>query len=103
MGAGIGSGWRAAWRAVQVARRAGDPACYARVMDFRREALADLVADVRAGKLAARELVAHALERIDTLDPALNAFVAVDAERALQAAGRVDDAVARGDDPGPLA
>ena len=72
-------------------------------MDFRRDALTDLAAEVRAGKLAARELVNHALGRIEALNPALNAFVALDGERAMDAAARVDDAVARGDDPGPLA
>ncbi len=48
-------------------------------------------------------MVAHALERIETLNPVLNAFVAVDAEAALEAAGRVDEMVAAGDDPGVLA
>ncbi len=49
------------------------------------------------------ELVIHALERIEALDPQVNAFVAVDADGALEAAARIDDAVAGGDDPGPLA
>ena len=77
--------------------------CYAWVMDFRREAVTELAAQVRAGTLAARELVGHALERIELLNPSINAFVAVDGERALEAATRIDDAVARGEDPGALA
>ena len=72
-------------------------------MDFRRETLTDLAADVRAGKVAARELVAYALERIETLNPSVNAFVAVDADGALEAAARIDEAVAASEDPGPLA
>jgi aspartyl-tRNA(Asn)/glutamyl-tRNA(Gln) amidotransferase subunit A len=72
-------------------------------MDFRRVALTDLAAEVRAGKLAARELVTHALERIEALDPHVNAFVAIDADGALEAAGRIDEMVAGGSDPGPLA
>jgi len=77
--------------------------CYAWAMDFRREAVAELAAQVRAGTLAARDLVGHALERIELLNPSLNAFVAVDGERALEHAGRIDELVARGGDPGPLA
>jgi len=72
-------------------------------MDFRREPIADLAAQVRAGTRTARDLVAHALERIETLNPELNAFVAVDADGALEAAARIDDAVTAGGDAGPLA
>ena len=72
-------------------------------MDFRRERLADLADQVRAGQLSARGLVAHALERIEALDGDLNAFVVVDGDAALDAADAIDEAVARGDDPGPLA
>jgi aspartyl-tRNA(Asn)/glutamyl-tRNA(Gln) amidotransferase subunit A len=72
-------------------------------MDFRREALTDLASDVRSGRRSARELVAHALDRIETLNPRVNAFVSVDAEAALEAAAAIDGAVASGDDPGPLA
>ncbi|MGD0320807.1 MAG: amidase family protein [Acidimicrobiales bacterium] len=72
-------------------------------MDFRTMSLSELAGEVRRGGLAAREVVSHALERIETLNPVLNAFVAVDAEAALQAAGRVDETVAAGGDPGALA
>jgi aspartyl-tRNA(Asn)/glutamyl-tRNA(Gln) amidotransferase subunit A len=72
-------------------------------MDFRRESLADLADQVRAGQLSARDLVAHALERIGALDGDLNAFVVVDGDGAFEAADAIDEAVARGDDPGPLA
>jgi amidase len=46
----------------------------------------DLAALVRAGTASAREIVEAALRRIEALDGALNAFVEVDAERALAAA-----------------
>ncbi|HUC35586.1 MAG TPA: amidase family protein [Acidimicrobiales bacterium] len=78
-------------------------ACYAWAVDFRRTSLSELAGEVRSGKLAAREVVAHALERIEALNPVLNAFVAVDAEAALDAARKIDDKVASGGDPGPLA
>jgi amidase len=54
----------------------------------------ELAAMVRAGEISARELVQISLERIEELNPALNAFVDVDAERALVAA----DAVGPGDE-----
>jgi aspartyl-tRNA(Asn)/glutamyl-tRNA(Gln) amidotransferase subunit A len=72
-------------------------------MDFRRVTLTDLAAEVRAKKLSARDLLTHALARIEALNPDVNAFVAVDGEGALAAAHRIDDAVAAGHDPGPLA
>ena len=72
-------------------------------MDFRTESIADLAARVRAKHISARELTSHALARIDALNPQVNAFVAVDGERALAEAAAIDERIARGDDPGPLA
>jgi Asp-tRNA(Asn)/Glu-tRNA(Gln) amidotransferase A subunit family amidase len=72
-------------------------------VDFRRVGLSELAEQVRTGKVSARELTAHALERIETLNPRVNAFVAVDAEAALSAADAVDAKVAAGRDPGRLA
>ena len=53
----------------------------------------ELAALVRAGEVSSRDLVEASLERIEALDPQLNAFVHVDPEGALAAA----DAVAPGD------
>src|SRR5438552_16302176 len=53
----------------------------------------ELAGLVRAGDLSARELVQCSLDRIEELDPTLNAFFEVDAERALASA----DEVAPGD------
>ncbi len=47
----------------------------------------ELAAMVRGGEVSARELVEISLERIEELNPALNAFVDVDAERALHDGG----------------
>jgi amidase len=49
----------------------------------------ELAGMVRAGEVSARELVQLSLERIEELNPALNAFVDIDAERALAAADQV--------------
>src|SRR3954469_11828697 len=46
----------------------------------------ELASLVRSGHVAARELVELSLERIEALNPALNAFMEVDGERALEAA-----------------
>ena len=72
-------------------------------MDFRRESVRDLADQVRSGQLAARELVAHALDADRRPRRDLNAFVAVDGDAALSAAAAIDESVASGDDPGPLA
>ena len=49
----------------------------------------ELAGMVRAGELSARELVEISLERIEELNPGLNAFVQVDAERALATAAEI--------------
>src|SRR4051794_21116011 len=72
-------------------------------MDFRRETVAGLAGAVRSGRLSARELVEHSLERIDATNGAINAFVVVDADGARAAAAEIDRQIAEGDDPGPLA
>jgi len=72
-------------------------------VDFRRESIGALAQSVRSGRRRARHLVAHSLERIETLDPAVNAFVCVDADAALAAADDIDRLVAEGGDAGPLA
>jgi len=72
-------------------------------VDFRRTTVTALAADVRAGRIGARELVTHALDRIDALNDTVNAFVAVDGEAALRVAAGIDETVAAGGDPGPLA
>ena len=72
-------------------------------MDFRHTTVADLAAQVGDRRLAAREVVAAALDRIERLDGDLGAFVSVDAEAALADARAIDDRIAAGEDVGPLA
>lgn len=63
----------------------------------------ELAGLIRARQLSPVELMNHYLDRIEQLNPALNAFVELDArgarEEASQAAGRI----ARGEDLGPFA
>jgi Asp-tRNA(Asn)/Glu-tRNA(Gln) amidotransferase A subunit family amidase len=72
-------------------------------MDFRKESVAGLAESVQRGKVSARELVQHALDRIEILDEHVNAFVAVDGEGALAAAAVIDERIARGENVGELA
>jgi amidase len=62
--------------------------------DLMLKPVPELAALVRGGELRARETVSAALERIGDLDDRINAFVEVDAERALAAA----DAIEPGDE-----
>jgi amidase len=55
-----------------------------------------------AGEISSRELVELYLERIATHNPALNAVVTLDPERARREAGEADAARAAGQDLGPL-
>jgi amidase len=62
--------------------------------DLMLKPVTEVAALVRGGELSAREVVASALSRIEDLDDRINAFVEVDAERALEAA----DAIEPGDE-----
>jgi amidase len=62
----------------------------------------DLAAMVRHGEVSARELMDAHLERIDRLNPGLNAIVTLDAEGARAAADAADARLAAGDPVGPL-
>ena len=72
-------------------------------LDFRTTSLADLAHAVRTKEVSARELTQAALDRIAKHNPTYNAFVAVDTERALTDAAALDESIAAGHDPGPLA
>lgn len=64
--------------------------------------LVEVAAAIRAGEVSSVECTRACLERIERLQPATNAFIRIDADEALAAATRADEAVARGDDLGPL-
>ncbi|MCJ2082634.1 AtzE family amidohydrolase [Methylobacterium sp. J-090] len=64
---------------------------------------ASIAAAVADGSVRARTVVAAALDRIGRIDPAVNAFTAVLADRALAGADRLDTARDRGTPLGPLA
>jgi len=64
--------------------------------------IAEIVESVRSKKISPVEIVAAHLERIEKLQPKLNAFVHVDAEGARRQAKVAEAAVMRGDVLGPL-
>jgi Asp-tRNA(Asn)/Glu-tRNA(Gln) amidotransferase A subunit family amidase len=72
-------------------------------VDFRLVPVTELARRVRDKEVSARELTAAALARIEELNPSVNAFVAVDGDRALEQAAAIDQIVATGGDAGPLA
>ena len=63
----------------------------------------EVAAGVRSGELSAVEVLEQHLERIQRWEPAVHAFNLVMAEAARKRAEAIDDLVARGEDPGPLA
>ncbi|MCR0985754.1 amidase family protein [Roseomonas populi] len=63
----------------------------------------ELASRIRARDLSAEEVARDALSRLDAANPAINAVVQFMPEEALAAARAVDAALARGEDPGPLA
>lgn len=58
---------------------------------------------VGAREVSAVELLDAHLARIDAVNPAVNAVISMDADIGRARARAVDEALARGDDPGPLA
>ncbi len=62
-----------------------------------------LAQSIRNGEVTAKAVVAAALARIAEHNPSLNCFTTVLAEQAMGDADAVDQAIAAGHDPGPLA
>ena len=63
----------------------------------------DLVGRIRARELSALEVLEAHLAQIDRVNPKVNAIVTLVPDQARAMARNVDAAIARGDDPGPLA
>jgi Asp-tRNA(Asn)/Glu-tRNA(Gln) amidotransferase A subunit family amidase len=73
------------------------------VPDFRSLTVEELAGRIRTRDLTAAAVTDAALERIERLNPALNAFVAVDPDAARAQAAAIDTRLDGGDDVGPLA
>ncbi|HEY2639810.1 MAG TPA: amidase family protein [Streptosporangiaceae bacterium] len=71
-------------------------------LDLATATASDLTQAIGRRELSSRELLDALLARAERINPALNAIVAWDIERAREAAGAADDATARGEQAGPL-
>jgi len=58
---------------------------------------------IKNGDLTSLELLESVLERIENVDGRVKAYITLDADRARERAGKVDQMIERGDDPGILA
>jgi len=63
----------------------------------------ELIEAQNTGQLSATEITQACLDRIDTLDDRVKAFISVRAEEALERAKAIDERRSRGDELGPLA
>lgn len=63
----------------------------------------EIAKEVKARRLSAEEMTKASLARLASVNPKINAVVMEMPEPALAAARAVDTAIARGEDPGPLA
>ena len=63
----------------------------------------ELLKSIRQKKLSAKEITQAYLDRIDSLNPQLNAYLWLNHELALQTAERIDQRLAAGEEPGALA
>src|SRR5438128_12306414 len=67
-----------------------------------RRGASELAAAIRSKEVSSREVVEAHLERIETVNPKLNAVTVTLAEQSLQAADEADRQLAAGHEVGPL-
>ena len=72
-------------------------------MDFRTESVFDLAHSISKGERSVPEVVTASLDRIEELNPRINAFTTLDRQGALREAAAVDGARSRGEALPPLA
>lgn len=82
---------------------ASDGGASGAVPDFRSVTVEALAASIRERDLTAVAVIEHALARIEALNPALGAFVAIDGDGARAQAAAIDDRLDAGQEVGPLA
>jgi amidase len=71
-------------------------------MDVTLASATEISGAIARREVSSREVLDQLLTRVDEVNPALNAVVALDVDRARAAAAAADDATARGDAVGPL-
>ncbi|HCY05385.1 MAG TPA: amidase, partial [Gammaproteobacteria bacterium] len=70
--------------------------------DLTFAAAVDIAAAIKSKRISSREITQHYIERIEALDESVNAVCVRVFEQALAAADQADEALARGEDIGPL-
>ena len=70
--------------------------------ELHKMTISELAPKIRSRKISPVELAQDVLDRIEKLDPALNAYITVDIEGALKAARKAQRQIARGKYLGPL-
>jgi amidase len=70
--------------------------------DIWRLSATELASHIRSRKLSAREAASAALDRLNAVNPAINAVVDHRPEETLAQADAVDAVLAKGEDPGTL-
>jgi len=73
------------------------------VTELWRLSATEMARRIRSREVSAREAAQAALDRLDAVNPALNAVVEHRPAEVLAQADAVDQAIGRGEDPGPLA
>ena len=73
------------------------------MQDLWRLSAADIAALIKSRKISAKQAASAALARLDAVNPSINAVVDHRPEEVLEQAGAIDAAIARNEDPGPLA
>src|SRR6187551_332712 len=73
------------------------------MQDLWRLSAAEMASLIKSKKISAREAASAALDRLDAVNPRINAVVEHRPADVLAQAAAIDAAIARGDDPGPLA
>ncbi len=73
------------------------------MQDLWRLSATDIAALIRSKKISATEAASAALARLDAVNPQINAVVDHRPADVLAQAAAIDAAIARGEDPGPLA
>ena len=71
-------------------------------VDFPFASIADVSARIRDGRLSPVKLVERCVERVEQLNPALNAFITVTAELARERAREAERDIRAGNWRGPL-
>ncbi|KAI0559901.1 glutamyl-tRNA(Gln) amidotransferase [Gracilaria domingensis] len=67
------------------------------------QSINDIAKSIRSRETSASQVLQQSLSRIESVEPHVSAFLTIDAQLAQAQAAKIDEQVAQGKDPGPLA